>query len=78
MLTTNHIIEIQTELERNNTGFRKLPDTALKGGAGQAVYTPAQDPSEIIGLLGDSKPFINRKTVRCRSANQNGADSPPV
>ena len=39
LLTCNHIIEIQGELERNNAGFRKLPGTALKDGA-----ETAQDP----------------------------------
>lgn len=32
LITANHIIEIQAELERNNAGFRKLPGTALKDG----------------------------------------------
>jgi hypothetical protein len=35
LLTANHIIAIQCELERNNAGFRKLPGTALKDGAGK-------------------------------------------
>ena len=37
LLTCNHIIQIQGELERNNAGFRKLPGTALKDGAGQTL-----------------------------------------
>ncbi|MFZ2220846.1 MAG: Fic/DOC family N-terminal domain-containing protein [Rhodoferax sp.] len=48
LLTANHIIEIQAELERNHAGFRKLPGTALKDGAGRTVYTPPQDPVEIV------------------------------
>nr|WP_315182620.1 Fic/DOC family N-terminal domain-containing protein [uncultured Albidiferax sp.] len=59
LLTANHIIDIQSELERNNAGFRKLPGTALKDGSGQTVYTPPQDPSEIVALMGGLEQFIN-------------------
>ena len=34
LITANHLIAIQAELERNNAGFRKLPGTALKSGSG--------------------------------------------
>jgi Fic family protein len=59
LLTANHIIEIQRELERNNAGFRKLPGTALKDGGGQTVYTPPQDPAQIIDLMRGLEHFIN-------------------
>lgn len=59
LLTANHIIEIQGELERNNAGFRKLPGTALKDGGGQTVYTPPQDPAEITRLMRGLERFIN-------------------
>ena len=59
LITANHIIEIQAELERNNAGFRKLPGTALKNGTGQTVYTPPQEPAEIIVLMRDLERFIN-------------------
>ena len=59
LLTVNHIIEIQGELERNHAGFRKLPGTALKDGGGQTVYTPPQDPAEIIELMRGLERFIN-------------------
>lgn len=59
LLTANHIIETQGELERNNAGFRKLPGTALKDGGGQTVYTPPQDPAEIIELMRGLERFIN-------------------
>ncbi len=59
LLTVNHIIELQGQLERNNAGFRKLPGTALKDGGGRIVYTPPQDPTEIIGLMRDLERFIN-------------------
>ena len=59
LLTANHIIEIQTELERNNAGFRKLPGTELKDSGGQTVYTPPQEPAEIVALMSDLERFIN-------------------
>ncbi len=59
LLTANHIIKIQAELERNNAGFRKLPGTALKDGGGQTVYTPPQDSVEILALMRDLERFIN-------------------
>jgi Fic family protein len=59
LLTCNHIVEIQGELERNNAGFRKLPGTALKDGAGQTIYTPPQDPAEIIALMRGLERFMN-------------------
>ncbi|MFO7551747.1 MAG: Fic family protein [Haliea sp.] len=59
LLTTNHILQIQAELEQNNAGLRKLPGTALKDGAGDTVYTPPQNPDTIIALMSDLERFIN-------------------
>jgi Fic family protein len=59
LLTANHVVEIQAELEQNNAGFRKLPGTALKDGAGEVVYTPPQDPAQIVALMQDLERFIN-------------------
>ena len=63
LLTCNHIIQIQGELERNNAGFRKLPGTALKDGAGRTVYTPPQDPAEILRLMAGLERFLNDPDV---------------
>jgi Fic family protein len=59
LITANHIVDIQSELERNNAGFRKLPGTALKDGAGRVVYMPPQDPAEIVALMRGLEQFIN-------------------
>ncbi len=59
LITVNHIIEIQAELEQNNAGFRKLPGTALKSSRGETVYTPPQDPAEIVSLMSELERFIN-------------------
>ncbi len=60
ILTNNDIIEIQSELERNNAGFRKVPGTALKNATtGEIVYTPPQDYNTIQDLMTNLEQFIN-------------------
>lgn len=59
ILTSNHIQQIQKELEGNDAGFRKVPGTALKNSFGETVYTPPQDPAEIIRLMSDLERFLN-------------------
>lgn len=59
LLTVNHLLEVQARLEENNAGFRKVPGTALKDGAGRVVYTPPQDAHEIVSLMTDLERFIN-------------------
>ena len=59
LLTANHIIQIQAELEQNNAGFRRLPGTELKDGAGTTVYTPPQDPTQIVAMMSDLERFMN-------------------
>lgn len=63
LLTVNHIVGIQGELERNQAGFRKLPGTALKDGGGRTVYTPPQDPAEIVALMSGLERFMNDDTL---------------
>jgi Fic family protein len=63
LLTNNHIIEIQGVLEENNAGFRRLPGTALKDGAGRTVYTPPQDPKEIVALMTSLERFMNESDL---------------
>jgi Fic family protein len=59
VLTSNHIVCIQAELERNDAGFRKVPGTSLKDGEGRVVYTPPQDAREIEQLMGELEGFVN-------------------
>ena len=63
LITANHLIEIQAELERNNAGFRKLPGTALKSGNGDTVYTPPQEPAVIVELMRGLERFINDEAL---------------
>jgi len=60
ILTNNTIIEIQSELEKNNAGFRKVPGTALKNATtGEIVYTPPQDYNTILDLMSNLEQYIN-------------------
>lgn len=59
LLTTNDILRIQAELERNNAGLRKLPGTALLDATGRTVYTPPQDANAIVELMRDLESFVN-------------------
>ena len=61
LLTTRQILEIQATLEQNNAGFRKVPGTVLKDGAGQIVYTPPQNPDTIEAAMADLERFINEE-----------------
>lgn len=63
LLTNNHILDIQATLEKNRAGFRVLPGTTLKRDDGATVYTPPQDPDEIIALMRDLENFINDNTL---------------
>ena len=63
LLTVNHIIQIQAELEQNSAGFRKVPGTTLRDSAGIVVYTPPQDPDVILRCMSDLERFINDDTA---------------
>jgi len=63
LLTNNHILSIQVELEQNSAGFRKIPGTVLKDGTGKTVYTPPQDANEIVELMSDLEKFINQNEL---------------
>ena len=60
LLTNNHILEIQSVIEQNNAGFRKLPGTKLLNDkTGELVYMPPQDAIEIENLMSNLEAFIN-------------------
>ena len=59
-LATRQIIEIQETLEKNRAGLRKLPGTESKNEqTGETVYTPPQNPDDIIQLMKNLETFIN-------------------
>ena len=64
ILTNNDIIEIQSELEKNNAGFRKVPGTALKNATtGEIIYTPPQDYDTILDLMKNLEQYINDESM---------------
>jgi len=64
LLTSNHLIEIQSRLENHTSGFRRLPGTELKNEqTGETVYVPPQNYDEIINLMSNLDQFINDDTM---------------
>ena len=59
LLTNNIIIQIQTELEKNNAGFRTTPGTKLEKSNGEVVYIPPQDSISIVKHMQNLEMFIN-------------------
>jgi Fic family protein len=60
LITSNHILKIQAELERNNAGFRKVPGTVLKNfQSGEVIFTPPQEYEDIISAMSNLVKYIN-------------------
>jgi len=60
IFTNNQILDIQACIEQNRAGFRKLPGTELKNDrTGETVYTPPQNPMDIIRLMSNLEKYIN-------------------
>ena len=62
LLTGNQIIDIQAQIEQNRAGYRKVPGTVLRNGAGEVIYTPPS-PERLPGLMGDLERFINDEAL---------------
>jgi Fic family protein len=60
MLTINDILEIQSVLEKNDAGFRKISGTVLRNSAtGKIIYTPPQDYKTILDLMSNLEKYLN-------------------
>ncbi|MDX2093280.1 MAG: Fic family protein, partial [Kofleriaceae bacterium] len=59
LLTNNHILSIQAELERNSAGFRRVPGTMLRDSAGRIVYVPPQDARRVVELMEEFERYVN-------------------
>jgi len=60
LLSTNLIIKIQSIIEENNAGIRKLPGTALKNmNTGEVIYRPPSEEKRIIDLMNNLELYIN-------------------
>jgi Fic family protein len=63
-LTTNMIIEIQSLIEENNAGIRKLPGTVLKSEkTGDVVYTPPVGESLLLEYMKNLENYINNHEI---------------
>jgi len=64
LITSNHILKIQSVLEQNNAGFRKVPGTVLKNSRnGKVVFTPPQEHSLILKAMSNLVNYINDETL---------------
>ncbi len=64
ILTTNDLVRVQEELERNRAGFRRLPGTNLVNDrTGEVVYTPPQEYDAIVDLMANLERFINEDSL---------------
>ncbi len=60
ILTTNMIVDIQSFIERNRAGIRKLPGTVLVNEAtGKTIFTPPSGEDEIRTLMSNLEHYIN-------------------
>ena len=63
-MLVSHILEIQSIIESNTAGFRKLPGTVLKNDqTGEVVYMPPQHIDEIEALMKNLEAFINSSST---------------
>lgn len=54
------VLSVQSELERNRAGLRKLPGTVLKNElTGRVIYEPPQDAQMVESLMGNLMDFIH-------------------
>lgn len=64
LLSLNQILDIQSLLEENRAGFRKLPGTELKNDkTGETVYTPPQSYDDIVAYMTNIEQFINDDSI---------------
>jgi Fic family protein len=64
LLTLNQILHIQSLLEENSAGFRKLPGTELKNDrTGETIYTPPQNYADIMLYMSNLEQFINDNSI---------------
>jgi Fic family protein len=60
VISTSLILNIQSIIEGNSAGIRKVPGTVLKNeGTGEVIYTPPQHPDEISTLLSELQKFMH-------------------
>ena len=64
LITANYILQIQSVLENNQAGFRKVPGTVLKNAqTGEVVFTPIQEYDEIVSTISNLVSYINDDSI---------------
>ena len=64
-ITTNMIVEIQSIVEGNSAGIRRLPGTVLRNDkTGEVVYAPPSSEVEIRRLLGNLEDYMNEDDMQ--------------
>lgn len=59
-ISSRTILEIQSELEKNKAGFRKVPGTVLRSSKdGEVIYEPPQNGKDIVELMSNLEKYIN-------------------
>lgn len=65
-LSSRHILSIHKDLERNNSGYRKVPGTRLiNDSTRETVYIPPQDHHDILQLMTNLETYINTHDDDC-------------
>lgn len=60
MITSNILVEVQSMIEHNNAGIRKISGTVLKNSkTGEIVYTPPETEKEVREYLKNLEEYIN-------------------
>lgn len=60
MITSNILVEVQSMIEHNNAGIRKIPGTVLKNSkTEEVVYTPPETEKEVREYLKNLEEYIN-------------------
>ncbi|AHB41671.1 filamentation induced by cAMP protein Fic [candidate division SR1 bacterium RAAC1_SR1_1] len=58
-IITNTLITIQSMIEPDKAGIRKIPGTVLMNGVGEVIYTPPVGEETIRSLLGNLEKYVN-------------------
>lgn len=59
-LSNNLLIETARIITGRQSGFRNVPGTVLRDGAGNIVYTPPQNAADIVSQMANLEEFINK------------------
>ncbi|MDQ2771299.1 MAG: Fic family protein [Bacteroidota bacterium] len=59
-LSSNHLVQIQEQIEHNNAGYRRRPGTTITNQqTGKVIYTPPQEYDTILRLMANLEQYLN-------------------